>query len=143
MQVQLLPLQGPKYELWNAIKKCNQIYHSPFEPECLDYLFHSWYQFMACTVNLLPSLQVWSLRSVKYKKRQERRMHQSGTAKEQCSQHGIFALSPIFCVKEPNTGIDAKSKATFPVWVGLKPVFHRKVCQGAHCACGFDNLTSY
>jgi hypothetical protein len=113
-------------------------YHPPLKPECLNDLFHPWNQFMTCTVDLFPSLHVWSLRSVKYKKRQESRVHQSGTSEEQRSQNRVLALTPIFCVEEPDTGINSESKAAFPVWIGFKTVFHCEVRQGAHCACRFD-----
>jgi len=84
---------------------------------------------MTCAVDLFPSLHVWSLWSVKYKKRQESRVHKSGTSEEQCPQNWVLALATIFCVEEPNTGIYSESEAAFPVWVGFKTVLHCELRQ--------------
>jgi len=84
---------------------------------------------MTCAVDLFPSLHVWSLRSVEYKKRQESRVHKSGTSEEQRPQNWVLALAPIFRMEEPDTGVYSESEAAFPVWVGFKTAFHRELSQ--------------
>jgi len=82
---------------------------------------------MACSVNFLASLDVWTLGTIEDKNRQKGGVHESGTAEEQCSKHWVFSLPAVFRVEEPNAGVNAQTKTAFSIWVCFKTFFNSEI----------------
>jgi hypothetical protein len=105
-----------------------------------DNLPHAWDEQVIGLVNLLRPLEVGSLRTVKHKEGKKRCFHELRTPKEKCSQNGIFSLFPVFCVKEPDTGVNANSVRSDPLLVPLKALRDCQFSQGSWLCCWPENL---
>ena len=114
--------------------------HPPLEAESRDDLLHALDHPVVLAADALASLDLRTLRAIEYEKREERHAHESCATEEEGAELGVLALAAVSCVVEPYASIDADAETTHAVRVRLEAVLDGEVCEGAHLACGAEDL---
>ena len=83
----------------------------------------------------LPSLEVRSIRSIKYEEREQGQREHAGETKEKQAELRVLAIvgrvCQSCCVEEPQRGIDADSVAPLAIYIFLETVDNCEVGQRA------------
>ena len=114
---------------WNdCVNTSQRIYAdthgSPLKSKGLYNLLHTWNELIACFVDFLSSLYIWSFWTVKYEYRQKGCPHQSCTSKEESTKDWVFSFFAIFCMEKPDTCVNSQTKPATSIRIGLKPFFN-------------------
>ena len=79
----------------------------------------------------LPALDLGPFGAVEYEERKEWCTHKLRTTEEQCAKLGVFALSPMRGMKEPNGRVDADAETAEVGRISLEAINDGDVSKGA------------